>query len=134
MGLNIRVIAPDGLIWNTSSVQEVILPSTTGQIGILEGHAPLITALEIGVLRIKVDQSWKPILALGGFATVKNDEVTVLVSGIEEVTTENYNEAQEILRQATETLSTAQTIKEKIEASQNLKRAAARLQAYQFLN
>lgn len=133
MGLNIRVIAPDGLIWNTT-VQEIILPSTTGQIGILEGHAPLITALEIGVLRIKVDQSWKPILALGGFATVKNDEVTVLVSGIEEVAKENYNEAQDILRQATETLSTAQTIKEKIEASQNLKRAAARLQAYQFLN
>lgn len=133
MGLNIRVIAPDGLIWNTP-VQEVVLPSTTGQIGILEGHAPLITALEIGVLRIKVDQTWKPILALGGFATIKNDEVTVLVSGIEEVVKENYDEAQNILRQATENLSLAQTIKEKIEASQNLKRAAARLQAYQFLN
>ena len=133
MGLNIRVIAPDGLIWNTP-VQEVVLPSTTGQIGILEGHAPLITALEIGVLRIKVDQTWKPILALGGFATIKNDEVTVLVSGIEEVVKENYDEAQNILRRATENLSLAQTIKEKIEASQNLKRAAARLQAYQFLN
>ncbi len=133
MGLNIRVIAPDGLIWNTP-VQEVVLPSTTGQIGIMESHAPLITALEIGVLRIKVDQRWKPILALGGFATIKNDEVTVLVSGIEEVIKENYDEAQNILRQATENLSLAQTIKEKIEASQNLKRAAARLQAYQFLN
>jgi F-type H+-transporting ATPase subunit epsilon len=133
MGLNIRVIAPDGLIWNTP-VQEVVLPSTTGQIGILEGHAPLITALEIGVLRIKVDQAWKPILALGGFATIKNDEVTVLVSGIEEVAKENYDEAQNILRNATESLSLAQTTKEKIEASQNLKRAAARLQAYQFLN
>lgn len=133
MGLNIRVIAPDGLIWNTP-IQEVVLPSTTGQIGILEGHAPLITALEIGVLRIKVDQTWKPILALGGFATVKNDEVTVLVSGIEEVMKENYDKAQDILRQATESLSVAQTTKEKIEASQSLKRAAARLQAYQFLN
>ena len=116
------------------SIQEVVLPSTTGQIGILEGHAPLITALEIGVLRIKVDQTWKPILALGGFATIKNDEVTVLVSGIEEVVKENYDKAQDILRQATENLSIAQKLKEKIEASQNLKRAAARLQAYQFLN
>ena len=133
MSLNIRVIAPDGLIWN-SPVQEVVLPSTTGQIGILEGHAPLITALEIGVLRIKTDQVWKPILALGGFATVKNNEVTVLVSGIEEVVKENYDKAQTILREATENLSVAETLKEKIEASQNLKRAAARLQAYQFLN
>jgi F-type H+-transporting ATPase subunit epsilon len=132
MGLSIRLIAPDGLIWNTP-IQEVVLPTTTGQIGLLEGHAPLITALEIGVLRIKVDQTWKPILTLGGFASVKNDEVTVLVSGIEEVVKENYEEAQNILQQATENLSLAQSLKEKIEASQNLKRAVARFQAYQFL-
>jgi F-type H+-transporting ATPase subunit epsilon len=133
MGLSIRLIAPDGLIWNTP-IQEVVLPTTTGQIGLLEGHAPLITALEIGVLRIKVDQSWKPILSLGGFASIKNDEVTVLVSGIEEVVKENYEEAQSLLQQATENLSLAQSLKEKIEASQNLKRAVARFQAYQFIN
>ena len=63
MGLSVRLFAPDGLIWNTV-VQEVVLPTTTGQIGLLKGHAPLITALEIGVLRIKVDQAWKPILSL----------------------------------------------------------------------
>ena len=69
MGLSIRLIAPDGLIWNTP-IQEVVLPTTTGQIGLLEGHAPLITALEIGVLRIKIDQKWKPIL----HATAQIDE------------------------------------------------------------
>jgi len=121
MSLNIRVIAPDGLVWQQPAL-EIILPSTTGQIGILEGHAPLITALEIGVLRIKVEQKWKPLLILGGFATIKNDDVTVLVSGIEEVVKENYEEAQSLLRQAT------------LEASQKLKRAAARLEAYQFLD
>jgi len=133
MGLSVRLFAPDGLIWNTA-VQEVVLPTTTGQIGLLEGHAPLITALEIGVLRIKVDQTWKPILTLGGLATVKNDQVTILVSGIEEVNKKSYDEVQNILKQATEKLSLAQTVKEKIEASQNLKRAVARLQAHQFLN
>jgi F-type H+-transporting ATPase subunit epsilon len=133
MTLNIRVIAPDGIIWNTP-IEEVVLPSTTGQVGILSGHAPLITALEIGLLRIKVNQAWKPIVALGGFAVVKNDTVTVLVSGIEEVGKDKYEEAQKILREATENLSLAKTTKEKIEASQNLKRASARLQVFQFLN
>jgi F-type H+-transporting ATPase subunit epsilon len=133
MGLSVRLFAPDGLIWNTV-VQEVVLPTTTGQIGLLKGHAPLITALEIGVLRIKVDQAWKPILSLGGLATVKNNEVTILVSGIEEIKKKSYEEVQEILRKATEDLSVAQSVKEKIEASQNLKRAVARLQAYQFIN
>lgn len=133
MSLNIRVIAPDGLVWQQPAL-EIILPSTTGQIGILEDHAPLITALEIGVLRIKVEQKWKPLLILGGFATIKNNDVTVLVSGIEEVVKENYEEAQSLLSQATEGLSLAKTIKEKLEASQKLKRAAARLEAYQFLD
>lgn len=132
MGLNIQVIAPDGLIWNTA-IQEVVLPSTTGQIGILEGHAQLITALEIGLLRIKVDQIWKPILVLGGFATIKNNYITVLVSGIEEVIKENYEEAQNILQDITENLSQIHDVKEKIEGSQNLKLATARVQAYQFL-
>ena len=133
MGLSVRLFAPDGLIWNTV-VQEVVLPTTTGQIGLLKGHAPLITALEIGVLRIKVDQAWKPILSLGGLATIKNNEVTILVSGIEEIKKRSYEEVQEILRKATEDLSLAQSVKDKIEASQNLKRAVARLQAYQFIN
>lgn len=132
MGLNIQVIAPDGLIWNTA-IQEVVLPSTTGQIGILEGHAQLITALEIGLLRIKVDQIWKPILVLGGFATIKNNYITVLVSGIEEVIKENYEEVQNILQDITENLSQIHDVKEKIEGSQNLKLATARVQAYQFL-
>ena len=43
---------------------------------------------------LKLDQKWKPLLILGGFATIKNDEVTVLVSGIEEVVKENYEEAK----------------------------------------
>ena len=69
MSLNIRVIAPDGLIWDTIA-DEVVLPSLTGQLGLLKGHAPLITALEIGILRIKVNLSSTPIIVLGGFAVI----------------------------------------------------------------
>ncbi|CAM9093176.1 unnamed protein product [Discosporangium mesarthrocarpum] len=132
MSLKIRVIAPDGLIWDTA-VDEIVLPSLTGQLGILSGHAPLITALEIGLLRIKVDLSWKPIIVLGGFAVIKNDEVIVLISGVEEVLQTDYTEANNMLEQATNDLDNAKTIKEKIEASQNIKLASSRLQAFRFL-
>ena len=84
MSLKIRVITPDKIVWNTPA-EEVVLPSTTGQLGILNDHAPLITALEIGVLRVKLEDNWKPIILLGGFAEVENNEVTILVNGIEEV-------------------------------------------------
>ena len=82
MSLKIRVITPDKIVWNTPA-EEVVLPSTTGQLGILNDHAPLITALEIGVLRLKLENNWKPLILLGGFAEVENNEVTILVNGVE---------------------------------------------------
>lgn len=132
MSLKICVIAPDGLIWDTTA-DEVVLPSLTGQLGILTGHAPLITALEIGILRTKVDSIWTPIIVLGGFAVVKNDEVIVLISGVEEIKKQDYTQAKELLAQATKAYDFAETTKEKIDASQNIKIASSRLQAFRFL-
>lgn len=132
MSVKIRVITPDRIVWNTSA-DEVVLPSTSGQIGILTSHAPLITTLEIGVLRLKLDGNWKPIIVLGGFAEIEDDEITILVNGVEEIISSDLSEVKSALEKASENLTNAQTDKEKIEASQNLKKAAARLQAISFL-
>ena len=90
MSLKIRVITPDKIVWNTPA-EEVVLPSTTGQLGILNDHAPLITALEIGVLRVKLENSWKPMILLGGFAEVENNEVTILLFSLH---TETYGSTE----------------------------------------
>nr|WRW10789.1 ATP synthase CF1, subunit epsilon [Papenfussiella kuromo] len=132
MSLNIRVIAPDGLIWDTTA-EGVVLPSLTGQLGILTGHAPLITSLEIGVLRIKANSKWTPIIVLGGFAVIQNDEVLVLISGVEEVVKEDYDKAKEILAKAKKNLDAAKTTKEIIDASQELKIASAKVKAFKFI-
>ena len=50
MSLNVRVITPDKVVWDAMA-DELILASSTGQVGILTGHAPLLTALDIGVMR-----------------------------------------------------------------------------------
>ena len=132
MSLKIRVITPDKIVWNTPA-EEVVLPSTTGQLGILNDHAPLITALEIGVLRLRLENSWKPLILLGGFAEVENNEVTILVNGVEEVTEGDLTTAKNELEKASMQLESASTDKEKIEASQNLKKVSARVQALSFL-
>lgn len=133
MALNIRVIAPDRVVW-TKEVDEMILPGATGLIGILEGHAPLITALEIGVLRVKINNVWAPIVVLGGFAVIKGNNATVLINGVENVSDLTIPEAEEQIRIATDFLATVETKKQKIEASQRVKKAAARLQAVQLVN
>ncbi|CAM9096970.1 unnamed protein product [Ectocarpus sp. 8 AP-2014] len=132
MSLNIRVIAPDGLIWDTTA-EGIVLPSLTGQLGILTGHAPLITSLEIGILRIKVNSKWTPIIVLGGFAVIMNDEVQVLISGVEEVVKEDYAKAKDILSKAKKDLDLAKTTKEIIDASQELKIASAKVKAFKFI-
>nr|YP_009399112.1 ATP synthase CF1 subunit epsilon [Taenioma perpusillum]ARW68509.1 ATP synthase CF1 subunit epsilon [Taenioma perpusillum] len=133
MSLKIRVIAPDKVVWD-ADVEEVILPSSTGQLGILSGHIPLLTALDIGVMRVKINKEWKPIILLGGFAEIENNNVTILVNGAETVTEINIEEANNNIEEATNLLEKAITSKEKIEATQNLRKARAKIQAANVLN
>ena len=128
MALHISIIAPDRTVWD-SNAEEVILPSSTGLLGILRGHAPLLTALDIGVMRVRTDKEWTPIVLMGGFAEVENDELTILVNGAEEGASINKEEAQKELEEMTARFNEAETSKERIQATQNLRKARARVQA-----
>ena len=131
MTLTVRVIAPDRTVWDESA-DEVILPSTTGQVGILTGHAPLLTALDTGVLRVRSKNKWTPIALMGGFAEVEANEVTILVNGAERGDTINLEAARTAYTQAQADLEAADTgdsKKAKIKATKAIKRARARLQA-----
>jgi F-type H+-transporting ATPase subunit epsilon len=128
MSLHVNIIAPDRNIWDAPA-EEVILPSSTGQLGILRGHASLLTALDIGVMRVRVDKNWIPVVLMGGFAEIEDDKVTILVSGAEEGSKIDKNLAQKDLEEMTNYFNNAVTNKEKIEATQNLRKARARVQA-----
>ena len=128
MSLNVRVITPDTVVWDALA-DELILPSSTGQIGILTNHAPLLTALDIGVMRLKSDAGWTSIVLMEGFAEVEENKVTILCNGAEEGSSIDLKTAQEELEKVTLLVDEATTKKEKIEATIELRRAKARLQA-----
>ena len=128
MSINVRVITPDKIVWD-ASVEELILPSSTGQIGILSDHAPLLTALDIGVMRLKSDAGWSSIVVMEGFAEVEDNKVTILCNGAEEGSSINTETAQAELERVTLLVDEATTKKEKIEATIELRKAKARLQA-----
>jgi len=131
MSLTVRVITPDNTVWD-SSAEEVILPSTTGQLGILSGHAPLLSALDIGVMRLRPQKDWLSISIAGGFAEVEADEVTILVNSAERGDNIDPEQARETYESAKERLEKAQATdkrQEIIQATQALKRARSRLQA-----
>lgn len=131
MALTVRVITPDKTVWDDNA-EEIILPSTTGQLGILSGHAPLLTALDIGVMRVRPGKDWKTIAVMGGFAEVENNEVKVLVNSAQlgdtidkEAARTEFNQAQARYDEAEKSSDRQQ----QIQATQALKRARSRLQA-----
>ncbi|CAD5945513.1 ATP synthase epsilon chain [Planktothrix tepida] len=131
MTLTVRVIAPDRTVWDETA-DEVILPSTTGQLGILTGHAPLLTALDTGVLRVRLKNQWTPIALMGGFAEVEANEVTILVNGAERGDSINLEDARTAYTKAQADLEAAESSgseEGKIKAKKRVKRARARLQA-----
>ena len=128
MSLNVRVITPDKVVWDAGT-EELILPSSTGQLGILTGHAPLLTALDIGVMRLKTGSKWTSIVLMEGFVEVEKDTVTVLCNGAEEADSIDATTAQADLEKTILLVEETATKKEKIEATIELRRCKARIQA-----
>nr|WDA99992.1 ATP synthase CF1 epsilon subunit [Cyanidium sp. THAL103] len=128
MSLKVKVITPDRIVWDISA-EEIILPSSTGQLGILNNHAPLLTALDVGVIRVKRGDFWLPLVLFGGIAEINNNNVTILVNGAEEADNIDLLNAEKMLNQSIQSLNSAKTSKEKIEAIQNVRRFRARVQA-----
>jgi F-type H+-transporting ATPase subunit epsilon len=130
MTLTVRVIAPDKTVWD-GTADEVILPSITGQLGILTGHASLLTALDTAVMRVKAGKDkWTPIALMGGFAEVDNNEITVLVNGAELGEKIDLEQARKDFNEAEQKLASVSTDRQaQIQANQAFKRARARFQA-----
>jgi len=131
MTLNLRVLAPDQSVFD-GSADEVILPSTTGQVGILTGHVSMLTALDSGVLRLRQGSSWQSIALMGGFAEVEANEVTVLVNAAElgsRIDAASAEKELESAQQAANAFEGLASSPEKLKAQQALSRARARLSA-----
>lgn len=133
MVMKIRVLTPDRIICSTTAT-EVILPGLTGQVGVLEGHAALITALDTGLLRIKLDKKWTPLILCGGLAEIDQNQVTILVNDVEEITNVKLAEVTKELEEATSAVEKAETSKARLDALIELKKAAARLEAVNYLS
>ena len=127
MSLTLRVLAPDKSVFDDTA-DEIILPSTTGLLGVLPGHISMVTAIDYGVLRVLRNGNWDSIALTGGFAEVESNEVTVLVNKAEMGKNIDSAKAEAELEQAKNQLSQTQdkeTSPEKIKAQEALNKAKA---------
>ncbi|MCL2575172.1 MAG: ATP synthase F1 subunit epsilon [Defluviitaleaceae bacterium] len=82
-------------------VDMVIMQTIDGQIGVLSGHEPLTTVLDVGTLRYYDDEKIERVALLGGFAEISQKEVVILADIAEhpdEIDAERAKRAEERAR------------------------------------
>ena len=75
----LHVITGEGPVLEIQ-VESVNLPTSFGSVGILQGHAPMLCAVEEGILRCRRSEGTVRVRVGSGVASVENNQVNVLVS------------------------------------------------------
>jgi F-type H+-transporting ATPase subunit epsilon len=77
MPLHLQIVTPERLAYE-GDVDEVVVPGSEGELGILPHHAPLISLLGQGVLKLRRGTDEESFAIFGGFLQVRPDRVVVL--------------------------------------------------------
>ncbi len=126
--IHLQIITPEKIVFD-DEVDQVTVPTTTGQITVLPKHIGLITQVEPGELIFKKNQRETSLAAGAGFAQVGQDEVKILVdlaAPSEEIEEAKIEEAK---RAAEEALKQKHTLSEEeyATAAANLQKALVQL-------
>lgn len=103
MPLTLEIVTAERVVFTDDNVDMVVAPSADGEVGILPHHAPLLTMLQIGELRVKKGSDEQSIVIAGGFMEVLNDKVTILADVAErseEIDTATAEQARDRARDA----------------------------------
>ena len=109
------------------SVDELVLPGLTGEIGVLPDHEPLISQLKTGVLSYRVGASLQKLHVSGGFAEVLGDKVSVLADVAEKPEDIDIESAKAALERAEKSLIGSEGI-DATRAELEIDRAKTRIQ------
>src|SRR6266545_1835346 len=121
MPLTVDIVTAERLVFSEEGVDEVIAPGIEGELTVLPMHAPLLTMIKPGVMRIVKGNDETDMAISGGFLEVRNDRVTILADAAERAEEIDVARAEEARRRAEQQL-------ERREAEVDLARVAAELQ------
>ena len=122
----LEIVTPEKLVVREAA-DEAQIPGRNGYIGVLPGHAPLITELGAGEISYRSGGQSHRFSLAWGFAEVLPDRVTVLAETIERANEIDVPRAQQSLSQAEEALRAAQTEHDVAQALGKVERAQTRL-------
>ena len=106
MSLTLEIITPDEKVLSTEATQ-VVLPTESGEAGILTGHIPMVTKVVAGELKVIRDGNTEFIAVDHGFAKVLGNTISVLTEAAIDVNDIDLSEVESAQARAEEALRTA---------------------------
>src|SRR5438270_931898 len=122
----LEIVTPEKLVVQ-DEVEEMQIPGKNGYLGILPGHAPLITELSVGEITYRTGEQLKRLAVAWGFAEVLPNKVTILAETAERAEEIDVKRAQSARQQAEQELHKSGPGGNP-EAEAALARAAARIE------
>jgi F-type H+-transporting ATPase subunit epsilon len=126
----LEIVTPEKMVVKDAA-EEIQIPGKNGYLGILPGHAPLITELAVGEISYRKGTQTFYLSVAWGFAEVLPDKVTILAETAERPQEIDVKRAEESKQKAEEALKTGQTESDFTHAEDALKRAETRLEVAQ---
>lgn len=106
MPLTLEIVTPEARVL-TDTFDSVVIPTTSGEVGILPGHIPLLTQMESGELRVTKNGRMQRLAVGSGFVEVEGDRIHVLAE--QAITEEKIDEhaVEDAMRRAEQQLQDA---------------------------
>jgi len=129
MPLKVDIVTAERAVYSEEGVDEVVVPGIEGELTVLPQHAPLLTMIKPGVMRIVKGNDDIDMAITGGFLEVKDDRVTILADAAERAEDIDVVRAEEARRRAERSLEERESKVELVEAAAELQRSLIRLKA-----
>lgn len=126
MPIRLEVVTAERSVYS-DDVDMVIAPGAEGELGILPHHAPLLTLLTMGELRIRKGEEEISMAISGGFLEVRPDKVVVLADTAERADEIDLERAEAARRRAGEILTLRPEEVDRVRAEAAMRRAMIRL-------
>ena len=123
----LEIVTPEKMVVRDVA-EEMQIPGKDGYLGILPGHAPLITELAVGEITYRKDSVTEHLAVAWGFAEVLPDKVTILAETAERADEIDTRRAKEAKQRAESALSKSSTEEDFKRTAGDLKRAETRLE------
>lgn len=127
----LEIITPEKKFFD-GETEQIIVRTTVGDVGILNGHEPYCAALGIGQMRIMVDGKLRHAATSGGIIKVSREKTVVLVDSCEWADEIDVNRAQTAKDTAEQRIKSADSDRQLKMAEYKLKRALNRIDAARF--